>query len=157
MDSLLTDLHKALSSSGLQIIFNNHGRTSAEITEECVEWRVIGTQLPDLPEYIKDNTRPADLGTVVDSGKDHQLKAGTVGLLAGRRGGGGIISEEIDAIETSSATLWVYGFIRFRDFLGISHAVGFCTYLEMLRDPESGKVLALRFVEGGPASYKYRK
>ena len=71
-----------------------------------------------------------------------------------------ISSSEVAEIILGVKTLWVYGFVRYRDFLSESHIQGFCARLQVNHfvgsenDPET---IGLEFVEGGPPAYSYDK
>jgi len=45
--------------------------------------------------------------------------------------------------------LWLYGFVRYRDFFPNTHNVGFCAYLEITRAPGmSHMIWRFRFIDG---------
>jgi hypothetical protein len=61
---------------------------------------------------------------------------------------------QIDAIDTSQDRLWVFGFIRFKDFLGEPHDVRFC--LKWAVHPQRGERHAFVWDDGTPPEYTKR-
>jgi len=159
MPTLLESPRKSLATDGLDIRFQNHGRTSAEIVAECFEWRVlVPEQLPPIPEYREGNIRPADLGTVVEQQAIFAMTSPISGLYSGRGENlRHILDVEIDSVMAGTAFLWVYGYIVYRDFLSSTHQVGFCTRLEIRRARQDERMIVMmRFVQGGPPAYTYQ-
>jgi len=159
MPTLLESPRKSLATDRLDISFKNHGRTSAELVAECFEWRVlVPEQLPSAPEYREGNIRPADLGTVVEAQADYTMMSPISGLYSGRGENlRHILDVEIDAVMAGTASLWVYGYIVYRDFLSWTHQVGFCTRLEIRRARQDERmIMMMRFVQGGPPACTYQ-
>jgi hypothetical protein len=135
-------VRQALKAPSVDIAFTNHGRTSAFVTEKCIEARMTPT-LPADPVYSAVETLP--VVDAVDSGK-------TVGASAHRRVGE-LNEEQIRQVLAGGNTLWVYGFINFHDFLGMKHKLGFCLrWAPPDREASIGGV----FLQDGPAHYSYR-
>jgi hypothetical protein len=135
-------VRQALKAPSVDIAFTNHGRTAAFVTEKCIEARLMPT-LPADPVYGAVETLP--VVDAVDSGK-------TVAASAQRRVGD-LSEDQIRLVLAGSNTLWVYGYINFRDFLGMTHKLGFCLrWVPPEREASIGGV----FLQDGPAHYSYR-
>lgn len=159
MQQLIVDPRKALSTSGLQIKIANHGKTEAVVIEECFEWRVAET-LPPTPVYEKLNILSVPLGSVIKADHEYVMHWPRAGLIIG---GGPITEDQLTKVLRGESTLWVYGYIKFRDFLGKRRQFGFCAALLLLHakftdtnEIDRDTVLVVRFDAGGPASYSYQ-
>src|SRR6266481_7771960 len=95
-------------------MFTNWGNSPAEITHGCIEWSIV-EKLPPTPKYM--NTVPYAPGIALIHRADIQLDVPCKITLT---------PSQIIAVDTSQEKLWVFGFIRFKDFLGESHDVRFC-------------------------------
>jgi hypothetical protein len=96
------------------IAFTNLGRSNAEITKGCIEWRVTD-KLPPTPEY--KNIVPYAPGVALGNRGNIPLDVSCKIKLT---------PAEIDEVDSGEKKLWVFGFIGFNDFLGDPHEVGFC-------------------------------
>jgi hypothetical protein len=135
-------VRQALKEPSVDIAFTNHGRTAAFVTEKCIEAKLAPT-LPADPAYSAVETLP--VVDVVDSGKSVAASA--------RQRVGELSEDQIRVVLAGGNTLWVYGFINFRDFLGMKHKLGFCLrWLPPDREASIGGV----FLQDGPAHYSYR-
>jgi hypothetical protein len=108
-------VRQALKSPSVQVSFTNHGRTTAFVTRKCIELRIIQV-LP--PEPVCRLIQALDIVEPVESGQ-------TASASASRRLGE-LSEQQIDVLLSGRNNLWVYGFICFRDFLGMEHKTGFC-------------------------------
>jgi hypothetical protein len=125
-----------------EIFLTNWGRSPAEITHGCLEWSVIN-KLPSRPEY--KNIVPYAPGIMVINRANIPLDVPCQINLA---------PAQIDAIDTSQDRLWVFGFIRFKDFLGEPHDVRFC--LKWAVHPQRGERHAFVWDDGTPPEYTKR-
>ncbi len=108
-------VRQALKAPSIDLRLTNYGRTSALVLEKCVEVR-LGQKLPPDPTY--DCVEALAVVEAVDSGK-------SVGIEAYRRLGD-LSESQVHGLLSGLNKIWVYGFVRFRDFLGIEHKMGFC-------------------------------
>lgn len=99
------------------IRFNNVGRTNALVTEQCYEY-FVGARLPKLPQYKL--ILPAPAGEIIQTDGSWQLEVTNRFIQ--------LSTEQRYAIETPefSHHLWVYGLLRFTDFMGNPHESRFC-------------------------------
>jgi hypothetical protein len=135
-------VRQALKAPSVEIGFTNFGRTTAFLVERCIEVRMTPT-LP--PEPVYNTTETLQLVEAVESG-------GSVSASASRRLGD-LAESQVQQLLAGTATLWVYGFIRFRDFLGMDHKNGFCLrWAPPARDAGTGG----GFVPEGPPAYVYQ-
>lgn len=136
-------IRQALRAPAVSLRFVNHGRTTAFLTERCVELR-LADALPAEPEYRA--VEPLEIAEAVASGA-------AVGAAAGERLGE-LGEAEVEALRLGRRTLWAYGFVAFRDFLGIEHRKGFC--LRWL-PPSAQAAIGGSFQPDGPAAYVYER
>jgi hypothetical protein len=108
-------LAEKIQSPYINIVMKNYGRTPAFITSHCIAIH-RGESLPAEPRYPQIANEGAD--AVAEGGKE--FKTVDVRILDP------IPSEMIDAIRKGDLSFWVYGFVRYRDFLGDSHESKFC-------------------------------
>jgi hypothetical protein len=135
-------VRQALKAPSIDIAFTNYGRTAAFVTEKCVEAKLTSTLPPDPVYSAIESLQMVD---VVDSGK---------AVAASARARVGELSEDqIRLVLGGRNTLWVYGFINFRDFLGMKHKLGFCL---RWAPPEGEASIGGTFLQDGPARYIYR-
>jgi hypothetical protein len=135
-------VRQALKAPSVRVAFTNHGRTTAFVGETCVELR-LADALP--PEPLYRNVSSFGTAAAVASG-------GSVGAGA-ERPLGDLAEAQSEKLLTGQSTLWVYGFVGFRDFLGARHRLGFCLCWTPPLD-KSGAGGA--FVPGGPERYTYQ-
>jgi hypothetical protein len=136
-------IRQALKSPATALAFTNHGRTTAFLTTRCIELR-LADALPEEPEYRA--IEPLEIAEAVVSG-------GSVAAGAAQRLGE-LGEAEVEALRLGRRTLWVYGFVAFRDFLGIEHRKGFC--LRWLPPPAQAHIGG-SFQPDGPAAYVYER
>jgi hypothetical protein len=108
-------VRQALKAPSIDVRFTNYGRTTALVLEKCVEVR-LGKNLPPDPTY--DFVEALAVVEAVESGK-------SVGVEASRRLGD-LSESQVQGLLSGLNKIWVYGFVRFRDFLGMEHKLGFC-------------------------------
>jgi hypothetical protein len=103
---------------GVQI--DNIGKTNAMVVEHCME-TVVGRRLPKIPQY--NSVIPAAVGEVIRADDGFlviHVRNRFFNLTAEQRQ-----ATEAEAIELRQS-LWVYGFVRFTDFMGNLHEQRFC-------------------------------
>ncbi len=98
-----------------QIEFRNRGRTSAELISLCVEWAVTD-RLPEEPIY-KTNF-PYAPGVFLEPDKPFPASLYQYVIR--------VQPNELTKIKDESAYLWVFGYLRYEDFMGKSHDLRFC-------------------------------
>jgi hypothetical protein len=135
-------VRQALRAPSIDLRFANYGRTTALVLEKCVEVR-LGQTLPPDPTY--DCVEALAVVEAVDSGK-------SVGVEAHRRLGD-LSESQVHGLLNGFNKIWVYGFVRFRDFLGIEHKMGFC----LRWTPPNGEAsTGGSFVQEEPGTYIYQ-
>jgi hypothetical protein len=136
-------IRQALKAPAVSLRFVNHGRTTAFLTERCVELR-LADALPTEPEYRTiDDLEIAEAvagGASIEAGADQRL--------------GELSETDVEALRLGRRTLWVYGFVAFRDFLGIEHRKGFSL---RWRPPPAQAAIGGSFQPDGPATYVYER
>jgi hypothetical protein len=100
----------------IRIGMKNYGRTPAFVTSNCIAiYR--GKDLPEEPLYWQiANVSAGD--SVVESDKDYEVRD--------IRHRDPVSNETVFAIQQGELSFWVYGFVRYKDFLGESHEAKFC-------------------------------
>jgi len=95
----------------------NIGKTNAVLTEECIDY-FVGPRLPKNPKYTNILPSPADHIIEADGSMELQIANYFIHLT----------DEQRNALKTTEMShhLWVYGLIRFTDFLGNPHEYRFC-------------------------------
>lgn len=121
--------------------FTNHGRTPAVVTE--LRWgQAICFDLPEgLPTTISEWL---PTGTVIEPDGGVFIYSETTHISQ--------VPDERSAILAGERRIWVFGEIKFRDFLGASHMHRFCGAW-WCPDPGDTSDRAAGFAEGGPESY----
>jgi hypothetical protein len=135
-------VRQALKAPSFELRFNNYGRTPALVIEKCVEVR-LGPGLPPDPAY--DVVEVLPVAEAVESGN-------SVAAAAERRLGE-LAESQVQALLEGRDTIWVYGFVRFRDFLGMEHKTGFC--LRWTPPPRDASIGG-SFVPENPGAYIYQ-
>jgi len=92
--------------SKLRIIYWNMGRSAAEMLAFYVHWRVIDV-LPDRPVF----------GDVLEFAPGSFLDSTPIGREITIE----LQENEIAEIKSKTKSLWVYGFLRYKDFIGNQH------------------------------------
>jgi hypothetical protein len=103
--------------SQVSVQIRNIGKTTAVLTEECIDY-FVGPRLPKTPEYTLILPSPVDRAIEADGSMDLQITNYFIHLTAEQR-------RAMKTIELSHR-LWVYGFIRYTDFLDKPHEYRFC-------------------------------
>lgn len=135
-------VRQALRAPSVDLQFVNYGRTTALVLETCVEVR-LGHSLPFEPTYDFIETLP--VVEAVESGK-------AIGAKAPRRLGE-LSDTQVQGLLGGLNTIWVYGFVRFRDVLGLQHKMGFCLrWTPPAREASIGGA----FVPEDPGAYIYQ-
>jgi len=136
-------IRQALKAPAVSLRFANHGRTTAFLTARCVELR-LANELPAEPEYRAveqlETAEAVASGETAKVGADQRL--------------GELGEAEVEALRLGRRTLWVYGFVAFRDFLGIEHRKGFC--LRWLPPPAQASIGG-SFQPEGSEAYVYER
>jgi hypothetical protein len=103
--------------SRLVLDFKNNGRTAAEAIVQCVEW-IVADKLPEIPDYRHFFPySPSTFFPPNGQAPPVSLRNVNIKLTPG----------EIAAITERRASLWVYGFVAFRDIIvGERHEVRYC-------------------------------
>jgi len=136
-------IRQALKSPAAALAFTNHGRTTAFLTTRCIELR-LADALPEEPEYRA--IEPLEIAEAVVSGGS--VEAGAEQRL------GELGEDEVEALRLGRRTLWVYGFVAFRDFLGIEHRKGFSLRWQ---PPHAQASIGGSFRPDGPDAYVYER
>jgi hypothetical protein len=103
------------STTFLNMSYKNSGRTAATLIDQCVEHVVID-RLPDVPIY--EHIFPFAPGTLIEPGRATPASIQNYFIK--------LTEDNIANMEDGSKSLWVYGYIAFRDFLGDRHEAKFC-------------------------------
>jgi hypothetical protein len=119
------------------ISIKNYGRTPAFLDDQCVEMR-IATSLRDDPEYI--NVINFDPGTVIERDSTYDLPVARLRDA--------LPIETINLIIEGKTLIWVYCYVRYRDFLNMPHRLAFGAHL---RKGDNGG--PRRFIFDAPKKY----
>jgi hypothetical protein len=141
IDFELATLNLVDPESSLQkisVTITNYGRTPAFLYCESAE--ILPGPLPAVPIY--PNAVDLEPGILIEKG---QLRT----LIARCRDN----HAHFDArpFVTGQKMLWVYGIIRFQDFLNERHALRFCADLHVPQGLAAGH--PPKFIQGGPTTY----
>jgi hypothetical protein len=121
------------------VTITNYGRTPAFLFWETCEFR-IGATLFDEPEY--KNGVDLDPGTIIESQRYRTITARGVDMRSQFLKRPFVDGEQ---------TIWVYGFIWFRDFLSNEKSFRFCAEYAASIFPGGGR--RGRFIQHGPPKY----
>jgi hypothetical protein len=135
-------VRQALKAPSVDLRFTNYGRTTALVLEKCIEVR-LGQSLPHDPAYDFVDALP--VVEAVESGK-------SIGAEALRRLGD-LSESQVQGLLGGLNKIWVYGFVRFRDFLGMEHKMGFCL---RWKPPNGEASTGGSFVQEDPGTYIYQ-
>jgi hypothetical protein len=135
-------VRQALKAPSIDVRFTNYGRTTALVLEKCIEVR-LGHALPPDPTY--DFVEALTVGEAVESGN-------SVGIEAHRRLGD-LSESQVHGLLSGLNKIWVYGFVRFRDFMGMEHKLGFCL---RWMPPKGEASTGGSFVQEAPGAYIYQ-
>ncbi len=140
------NLERALYDSSVLLYLTNHGRTEGIIVEKCLTWQVTQALDPE-PRYPISDVEKVDFGSVIKKNENYEIRKRF------------FLSDELaQRVKTKQAILWIYGYIKYRDFLEKCHRTGFCAALELFADKMYPSASDLgKFVEQGPYSYTYSK
>jgi hypothetical protein len=106
--------------SQVSVKISNIGNTNAVVTGECIDY-FVGPRLPRTPAYKVTLPSPVDHIIQAEGSMDLQLLNYFIHLTEQQR-------SALRTIELSHH-IWVYGFIRYSDFLGHAHEYRFCRKL----------------------------
>jgi hypothetical protein len=95
----------------IHVIFSNVGRSAAAVTNVTVQFGVFG-KLPFPPRYPSRTEFP----TVIEPKKDFAACPLVATVLS---------ESDASAIADGSKYLWLWGYIRFEDFMESEHEIGF--------------------------------
>jgi hypothetical protein len=126
MGDRLPNMKDMLVRGVVELSVRNYGRTPAFLVEQFSE--ISLEPLSDTPRYSK--CHPLDADQVVMPGADRDL------YVAAKRGG--ISDEEAAAILAGSKTMSVYGFVKYRDFLGNYSTMRFLKVARIVALPPIG-------------------
>lgn len=132
----------------IQITLVNMGQSAAVMLRECLVFAVADT-LPPIPDYSSGRIRNINFGFPVEARNIHQI-SGAAGGMSAFGEPFGIEHSEFKQIATGPSTLWVYGYIVYRDFLDDVTTKGFCARMDVENEHE-------RFVQDGPEAYSQTK
>jgi hypothetical protein len=122
--------------STLMVQFWNRGRSAAEMLALYADW-IVASSLPDAPIYRKDISYAP--GSMLEAGGEPPRGAKTEPLVMTLR------DEEVASIKSRGAqSLWVYGYLLYKDFVGEKHQTPFCA--RWLVGPEIPTGAAGRFI-----------
>jgi len=134
-------IRQKLQNSEIIVRLKNFGRNQAYVGDNCI-FVTVANDLPKIPIY--ESIYHADPSTIIEPNKFFSLKK------TGRIAEPDI--EEVVKWAADGAKLWVYGFLKYRDFLDTEHSTGFCYRLHRTRGLLREGCLFLR---GGPDGYTY--
>jgi hypothetical protein len=131
-----------------RITLVNVGQSAAVLLRECIVFAVCDA-LPAIPDYSLGRVSNIGFRFPIEA-RDHHFISAAAGGLNEYGEPFGIDPFELDQVATGPSTLWVYGYIVYRDFLDEIATKGFCARMEV----EDGRE---RFVQDGPESYSRTK
>jgi hypothetical protein len=135
-------VRQALKAPSIDVRFTNYGRTTALVLEKCIEVR-LAKNLPPDPTY--DFVEALAVVEAVESGK-------SIGVAASRRLGD-LSESQVQGLLSGLNKIWVFGFVRFRDFLGMEHKLGFCLrWMPPMGEASTGG----SFIQEEPGTYIYQ-
>jgi hypothetical protein len=110
-----------LQGGNLTVILRNYGRTGAHIIEDCITADIPEYDfMPDDPTYPVFGVEKAEIGKVIEPTEGH--------LIFGQ-GKLTILPSQADSVLRGEKTLYVYGYVKYRDFLGDTWRSKFCLTL----------------------------
>jgi hypothetical protein len=128
--------------SELELGFKNSGRTVATLIDQCIE-HVVLDNLPISPDYR--HIYPFVPGTLVEPGKVSPVEIQRYFI--------NLTDEDRNAIESGSKSLWVYGYVAFRDFLGLRHESKFCAKWRPSSGPSNNSPIGFVYSSDTPPEY----
>jgi hypothetical protein len=130
--------HILINVDEIVVTITNYGRTPAFVFWQTCDF-CVGPMLPTEPEYF--NGIDVEPGTIIDTRQPYTMTARNDGFLSQFDGAPFIDGKQ---------TIWVYGIVYFRDFLGRGQPFKFCAeYITVVGDPAKRG----RFVQRGPPKY----
>jgi hypothetical protein len=120
------------NKSELRIFLDNRGRSAAEMLELVVGWKVIKA-LPEKP--VSERTFQFAPGDLLEA-EGNNMRSVVIELQ----------NEEIESIRNNTASLWAYGHLLYKDFLGASHQTPYCAKWYPFEDTSSGYRVPARFI-----------
>jgi hypothetical protein len=134
------------ATSFFRLRLNNLGRTAAELTTQSVEWRVTN-RLPEIPVYASDFPftpgffiKPEPLNPV-------QILRFPINLQP----------DEVREIAEQTKSLWIYGRVMFKDFVGNPHEQRWCAKWQGYAPQPDGSLAAIGFVYDSATPPEYTK
>jgi hypothetical protein len=127
----------------LTLALRNFGRTPAEWESYGLETRYV-KRLPEEPEYLRDYPQPP--GTILSPGARGIELRDLLSLRPGRMR---------DALLREEIHLWVYGYVKYRDFLGNPHEMRFAA-LGLLHMVKPGTWFTFVYSSETPPAYSQR-
>ena len=134
------------ASSIFRLRLTNLGRTAAELTSQGVEWRVV-KQLPEIPVYSTDFPFTPGFFCTPDQLNPLQILSFPISLQPA----------EVRHISENTKSLWVYGRIIFKDFLGERHEQRWCAKWQGYAPQPDGSLAAIGFVYDSTTPPEYKK
>lgn len=125
------------TSPFIRIPVKNIGRTPAFLDHELIILKVF-RELPERPDYPIKFKFPK--GIVLASGDSNEIQQKYCHTSAGTR-----------SVLNGEMSLWAYGYIAYRDFIGREHKTGFCYRWY----PPDSSCPQGRWEYEGPAAYLY--
>jgi hypothetical protein len=116
-----SDLRISVDRRKLFLSAVNRGLTTAEMLGWSMDWKVV-KHLPDQPVYPEMR----ELRNSVEAGQPWKVTLSENDLDFTPEDGQDIIARK--------NTLWIYGFLKYRDFLGTEYDQGFCIALKVSGD-----------------------
>jgi hypothetical protein len=101
------------------VVLKNIGRTAAELTSGCIEANVF-ERLPETPVY--KHIFSFVPGTLLIEDGRYQIPFNEYTVT--------LDSNERHAVAAEARFFWLYGFLKYQDFLGFPHEVRFCARWE---------------------------
>jgi hypothetical protein len=124
LDSVLQQ--DALRAGMIRVEFFNHGRTTAHILEDCLVHTVPDFDfLAVKARYPFRSNRQATIGTVTSAQEIYPIDCKTRIILS---------DEDAESIIQGEKTLWIYGYVKYRDFLEGIWITKFCVTLSRERN-----------------------
>ncbi|MFI5023303.1 MAG: hypothetical protein ACHQRJ_16855 [Alphaproteobacteria bacterium] len=141
-DASLLQGENVANFSVIELCFNNFGRTPAQLTE--IYYDILPAQKGDIVDPVDPNTtkgRGLPIGAIAGKDRPYRESENIFRKFAFDPSTG-------EQVGRGDKSIWVVGFIRYRDIFGNKHITGFC----MVYDP-----IGDRFVSRGDENYNYAR
>ena len=136
-------IDEKLQLGDLAARFKNLGRTSVEPISHSLDWH-IGLYLPNTPKY--EHHKTAKTGSIIEANANPSYVISERHQFFGE--------DNIRTILENKTTLWVYAYIKYRDFAGNTCTRGFAAKSQI--DLEGGDA-ELTFTQTSSVAYDYIK